>query len=456
MRNVLILPCETRVREFDAKLLLACHAVGRGFDVIVGWKRSIDLNVLKLPQGIYVGKSVTNRNLLMFRILRRLGHMLTAWDEEGLVYASAEVYQQTKVGVEALNEPRCLFAWGEANAAAWRSVDGFAGTPIVTAGNPRVDLLRPELRGYFSGQAAALRAEHGDFVLINTNFSRLNHFFESQSRQRKLLEEGGDAITDDADPRLGWAAHKAALFEAFKEMVPVLARRFPDATIVVRPHPSENAGVWLDISADFANVRVIHAGNIAAWLHAAKVTIHNGCTTAVESYLLDRPAIAYQPVSSPEYDHYLPNGLSIEAVDLQSLEDHVAAALAGDTTVCPIQAAERERLARDHIASRGDVPACELILDGLAPYRRQTPHKPALSKRLAGVAAAEGRALFKRMAALVPNNPNHVAYQRHMFPPIGAAEVRSIVAQFGGLLGRFEDIRVTPWQENAFRLTARR
>lgn len=456
MRNVLILPCETRVREFDAKLLLACHAVERGFDAIVGWKRSIDLNVLGLPGGIYVGKSVTNRNLLMFRILRRLGHMLTAWDEEGLVYASTDVYQRTKVGVEALNEPRCLFAWGEANAEAWRSVDGFAGTRIVVAGNPRADLLRPELRGYFGDQVAALRAEHGNFVLINTNFSRLNHFYASQSRQRKLLEDGGDIITDDADPRLGWAAHKAALFEAFKDMVPALARRFPDATIVVRPHPSENAQVWLDISADCSNVRVIHAGNIAAWLQAARVTIHNGCTTAVESYLLDRPAIAYQPVLSPEYDHYLPNGLSIPAVDLQGLADQVAASLAGGSTCCPTQEAERERLAREHIASRGRAPACDLILDGLEAYRRHTPHKPAITKRLAGVAAAEGRALFKRMAALIPNNPNHVAYQRHMFPPIGAAEVRAIVARFGRLLGRFEDIRVTPWQDNAFRLTRRR
>ncbi|MCC5886579.1 MAG: hypothetical protein JJT88_09105 [Gammaproteobacteria bacterium] len=455
MRNVLILPCETRVREFDAKLLLACHAVERGYDVIVGWKRSIDLNVLRLPLGIYVGKSVTNRNLLMFRILRRLGHMLTAWDEEGLVYASTDVYQRTKVGVEALNEPRCLFAWGEANAEAWRSVDGFAGTPIVKAGNPRVDLLRPELRGYFSEQAAALRAEHGDFVLINTNFSRLNHYYESQSRQRKLLEDGGDAIADDADPRLGWAAHKAALFEAFKAMVPALARRFPQATIVVRPHPSENAQIWLDVSADCGNVRVIHAGNIAAWLQAARVTIHNGCTTAVESFLLDRPAIAYQPVASDEYDHYLPNGLSIQATDGHELEAHVARALAGELASCPEHEAGREALARAHIESRGGAPACELILDGLAPYRRHTPHKPAIAKRLAGVAAAEGRALFKRTAALFPNNPNHVAYQRHMFPSIGAAEVKATVARFGRLLGRFENIRVTPWEENAFRLTVR-
>lgn len=454
MRDVLILPCETRVRELDAKLLLGCHAVERGYDVIVGWKRMIDLNALRLPRGIYVGKSVTNRNLLLYRIMRRLGHVLTAWDEEGLVYASRDVYHRTKVGLEALNEPECLFAWGEANADAWRSFPGYGGAPIIAAGNPRSDLLRPELRDVFHDQVHALRAEHGRFVLVNTNFSRLNHYYAWQSRQRKLLEDGGGRITEDSDPRLGWAAHKAALFEAFLQMVPVLAKRFPDTRIVVRPHPSENAGAWIDAAAGCPNVRVVHAGNVAAWLQAAAVTIHNGCTTAVESFLLGRTAIAFQPVTSAAYDHFLPNGLSIPAPDLDTLGDQVEAGLGSEAGLCDGAHARREALAREHIASYDGPPACERILDGLETWRGRAPLATGFGNRIAGVAAAEGRALFKRIAGLIPHNPNHIAYLRHMFPPVSTAEVAATIRSYGTLLGRFQNVRVSPWRENVFRLSA--
>ncbi len=34
--DVLVIPCETQAREFDAKLLLACFAAERGHAVVVG------------------------------------------------------------------------------------------------------------------------------------------------------------------------------------------------------------------------------------------------------------------------------------------------------------------------------------------------------------------------------------------------------------------------------------
>ncbi len=454
MRDVLILPCETRVRELDAKLLLGCHAAERGYDVIVGWKRAIDLAARRLPRGIYVGKSVTDRNMLVYRMMLGLGHLLVAWDEEGLVYASTDVYHRTKVGARALNAPDLLFAWGEANADAWRSYPDYGGPPILATGNPRTDLLRPDLRGYFSEQADALRAAHGDFILVNTNFSRLNHYYAWQSRQRKLIEDGGGAITGESDPRLGWASHKAALFEAFLAMVPALAKRFPDTTLVVRPHPSENAQAWLDAAADCTNVRVVHEGNVAAWLTAARATIHNGCTTAVESFLLGNTALAYQPVTSKAYDHFLPNGLSIPAPDLATLGDRVADALAGHVPGRDEGLAQRLALARHHIASFEGPSACERILDGLESRRGHAAGALSPARRLSGALLAEGRAVLKRGAGLIPHNPNHSAYLRHMFPPLNVTDVDATVRRYGQLLGRFECVKAEAWGSNVFRLTA--
>ena len=50
-----------------------------------------------------------------------------------------------------------LTTWGEDNARAFRAFRGYGKTPIRTTGNPRIDLLRPELREYYRPEANAIR-----------------------------------------------------------------------------------------------------------------------------------------------------------------------------------------------------------------------------------------------------------------------------------------------------------
>lgn len=452
-RPHLILPCETRHREFEAKLLLAAHAAERGWDVTVGAKKALDRRLARLPRGVYVGKSVTARNIVLYNLLQRLGHSVTAWDEEGLVYASPEVYHATKVGPGVLDIPERLFAWGEANAAAWRSYPDYAGTPIAVTGNPRADLLRPELRGYFADEAAALRQRYGAFILVNTNFSRLNHFNPGESRQRHLIEDGGARIVSEDDPRLGLARHKEALFDAFKAMVPALARRFPGHRLVLRPHPSESPEIWQRLLADCPNAAVVYEGNAAAWLLAAEAMVHNGCTTAVESFLLDRPAIAYRPVVSAAFDHPLPNGLSLEAHDHETLFAQVAAMLDDGPARRAAALTERAALAAAHVASIEGLPACERLLDALEPMRA-APGATGPMRRASGIVLAEANALLKALQARRDGHRNSATYLAHMFPPADRAEVDGYLARFGALLGRFGGLRTTDLGQSVFQVSA--
>jgi surface carbohydrate biosynthesis protein len=452
----LILPSETRAREFDAKLLLACHAAEQGMQAIVGAKKAIDQRAASLPRGIYVGKSLTNRNLIIFRMLRRMGFTVTAWDEEGLVWATPELYRTTKIGAEALNEPVCLFAWGEANANAWREHPEFGGAPIHATGNPRADLLRPELQGYFADNVERLRNQYGDFILINTNFSRLNHYYPGQSRQRKLLQDGGEVIRSNDDPRLGLAAHKKQLFESFLHMLPALAKQFPETNIVLRPHPSENHEIWRQIISDFSNVHVVHQGNVVPWLLAARTTIHNGCTTAVESYLLGRITLAYMPVISEAYDHPLPNGLSIQAYNEQTLFDRVAQTLGHGLQMDTDAVQQTEALARHHVASYNTTASCETITNILADLSRDSDtESPTLVERALGQVTARSRGLVKRIESNLPMHPNNNRYLRHLFPPLTCENVEQQIDRFGSLLNRFRRLNVQELGPNVFMVRSR-
>jgi surface carbohydrate biosynthesis protein len=452
----LTIPCETQAREFDAKLLLACFAAERGYRVVVGSKKAINVRAGSLPPSIYLSKSLTSRNFLMYELLERLGHTLVCGDEEGLVYSSTESYLHHKVAALTFRKADALLAWGSENARIWREFDAFHGAPIYETGNARVDLLRPEMRSLFDRPVADLRSRFGKFVLINTNFSRLNHYFPGQSRQANKLREAAPDVDVNQYLDLGLAAHKAALFNHFQEMVPAVARACPEHTIVIRPHPSEKSETWSRIAADCANVEVVHEGNVVPWILASELLIHNGCTTAIEAYVLGKTAIAFQPKTSEDFDLHLPNLLSTRAFDLDSLLDLTTTHLSGGLTQDPAEVARMQQLITRYVASVSGPFACERILDALQNFADEGGIAKELdtTRRTLARAAAMLRGAVQRCEAHIPGHHNNAKYLRHMFPGATLADVSSRIATYGSILGRFDQVRARSVCENVFELTA--
>jgi len=371
-------------------------------------------------------------------------------DEEALVYASPDSYLHHKVAAPTLCKARALLAWGPQNEQLWRNFPGYGGAPIHVTGNARMDLLRPEMRPLFEGEAQRLRERFGPFVLINTNFSRLNHYFPGQSRQRHALESGPPGGVGDLGR--GLAAHKSKLYECFLEMVPAVARACPEHTIVVRPHPSEKQETWRELTRDCPNVQVVHEGNVVPWLIASEALVHNGCQTSVEAYLLGATSIAYQPVTSEDFDLQLPNLLSHRAFDLEALVQLVRAQLDGSLRKDPSEAAKQEELIDQYVAARSGPFACERVVAALEAFAETGPAtepRPAPERALAwGV--ANGRGLLQRVEAYWPGHHNNRVFLQHMFPGATVDEVRARISSYGELLGRFGAVRVHERNPNVF------
>jgi surface carbohydrate biosynthesis protein len=222
--------------------------------------------------------------------MRNLGHEIMTWDEEALVHLPPDTYYSRRLSPVAIRYISHLFAWGEDNAELWRQYPHLpAGMPIHVTGNPRSDMLRPELRSFYEPEADALRQEHGKFILVNTNFNHVNAFYPAQNLFRPVKGEGEKpqfgkaAIGMSREYAEGLRNHKLDILRAFKELIPVLDQEFPDHTIIVRPHPTENFQVYQDIANQCQRVTVTNEGNVVPWIMATEVVIHNGCTTGVEA-----------------------------------------------------------------------------------------------------------------------------------------------------------------------------
>lgn len=59
--------------------------------------------------------------------------------------------------------------------------------------------------------------------------------------------------------------------------------------VIVRPHPSENIEIWKKYTKNYSKkIKIIRSGNVLSWILAAKLLIHNGCTTAIEALFLKK------------------------------------------------------------------------------------------------------------------------------------------------------------------------
>lgn len=445
----LIVPVEQQAREFDAKLLFACVAAERGFVVILGSRAILHRRVASLPRGIYVAKSLRGLSRRMFRILTDLGHAIVAWEEEGLVHLPAEQYYAIRLAPETVRAIWSFFAWGPANAELFQKYPYYDGTPVYATGNPRIDVLRPEIRGYFAKEAEQLRQRFGRFLLINSNFASLNHYLPGENFVQRMEEVAPEGHGDDYKD--GYSRHFFALYDRFREMVPGLSRAFPKHTIVIRPHPVENHDAWLEIARHHPSLRVLHEGSVVPWLLAAEALIHNGCTTAVEAFVLGVPAIAYQPVRS-EFDYELPSRLSEQTSDPSELYIAVENVLAGKSD--PNRDAERWAIAREHMAALDGPLASDRIVDVLEELAPKLPmgRSPNRLRATAARVRAGVRASVKRMRSVLPDHRNSSRYLRHRFPGLSVEEVARRVGGFGAVTGRFDRLEVRLRERDIFEI----
>jgi len=463
-RPVLIVPVESQVRELDAKLLFSCCASERGYPVILGSRAYVHFEIDRMARGIYVAKSMRRISDLMFSLIRKLGHDIVAWEEEALVHPPADVFYPLRLSPNTLRHVSHLFAWGPDNEALMR---GYPGLPehlqIHVSGNPRGDMLRHELAPYFEAQVRKLRDSHGRFILVNTNFTDVNPYLPgiglfapstAPGKPRRPGQAGKGMPRSFAE---GLEAHKQHILDDFLAMIPALEQAFPGMTIVVRPHPSEEHRVYHELAARCSRVVVNNEGNVLPWLLASELLVHNGCTTAAEAYAMGVPAVAYLKTFDERYDiefQGMPNQLSQQCFGLDELiaaSRHVLDGNAADEPEDPV----KEALMDSYLAARTGRLASERILDILD----QQYHRPGALPPPSAAGRLQAKLMTRVKAALTRLNmqrpgPNRQAYHDHRFPPITAAQLEEKIRRMGGVLKRFDKVRVRQHSEHIFDISS--
>jgi len=311
----LYLPIEIAARELDSKLFIAHFAVKLGLEVVLGQKWLMQDNIADMPAGFWIFKTLTPGDSRYMEEARALGNQIGAIDEEmpGLGENAGGLRWVSRKALDACDLVFCL---GEIHRGALLTRYPEHQTKYRVVGNPRWDLLRPELRSFYEPEASALRREYGKFILINTNIGLMNSAKNTPDEVVKTLERHGKVNLSLPEDRA--FVENLRLFESSNlagclDLLPLIADAFPDYRIVLRPHPTERIETYHEVMAKMPRAVLATSSTAAPWILAAEALVHTSCTTGTEAFALGKPSITYQTVDSPLLANYLSNRLNFIA-----------------------------------------------------------------------------------------------------------------------------------------------
>lgn len=452
----LVIPIELQIRELDAKLLLACLAATRGFNVFLGNQFDIHLEIGNLPVGTYLAKDITPQRFKVLSFIKSFGFRIFGWDEEVLVYYSQELYRKRRIYKPSMALFDGLFAWGNDSAAIW-NIDNDTNVPVYITGNPRADLLSPIFQEFFDSDCHEIKKKYGNFILFNSNFGSVNAF---SPLHKKMPIPGEKAIltrTNKKNYIADLAIYKNILFKNFLEVIPFIAKNMPHQSIVVRPHPAESHEPWLKISKEHKNVHVVQEGNIINWLKACQVVLHNGCTTAIEASILGIPAVSYQPIRDRRFDPELPNKLSLTIDNQKALVDLLSQILKkSDNTTQHILETLRynnRQIIEPYISNLGaDSLASEMILSKIQHHLvHQKKLPPSIFVKISGMIRYYWRKRKKLAAAQNYKSKLSPSIRQNDFPEISINKIKEKIYLLSKSLdGRFDHLTIKKFKDNIF------
>lgn len=309
-----IIRMEIHKREFESKLLIAYMLAKLGYGVV--FKHDISRYHSLFPRGLYLINSAYKSMVDQISPLKKVGNSIYFLDEEALVIRSEKEYCRRifKGNLELFDKVLCV---GKHHYNVLRKQTDVEPAKLEVTGNPRLNLLSKKFESIDALEVTKIKERFSDYVLIVSNFGTVNlHGSKTDADSRyndklRVFEtQGLIKSAEDINDFRNRFDHYETIFQKFISLVETIGSELPEVQLVIRPHPAEDHKIWNLISAKFENVSCVYEGEVKNWIAASSLVIQNGCTSAIESLLLNVPCISYRPIINDDYDQKLPHQVS--------------------------------------------------------------------------------------------------------------------------------------------------
>ena len=320
MSNRIYSVIENKKRELDSRIFFALLMNEKGFTVGFGKKQNLYQYSKYLGNGLFMLKSLGERNLQTIINLKKNGHLVSSWDEEGFVTFD-EKFTKLRNNVNCLKEIEYLYAWGSKQKKVLQNFLPEFKEKIVSSGHPRFDILKKKYRSFFEYEKNKIINQYGKFVLITTRFPMGN---SSIAEIRSKIKKPSEFAIKDTN-------FQQKTMKVFVEFLKVVSKKFPEIKVILRPHPGENISIWRDICQDFENIKVVYDHqNTCSWILASQYIISTNCHTSMEAYLLGKQSINFAPIENKEVEFEIFKKVSHNISKLDDLVNSFSNSLKND------------------------------------------------------------------------------------------------------------------------------
>ena len=127
-------------------------------------------NLEKFRPGVVFFKGVNKMQFSWMRRAKRAGHKTVAIDEE-VTAISNDRFVLKEVHESQVPHVDKIFRQGPFQYETISTRYPDVTPKLSVTGNARWDMLRPQFRNFHDADVAAIRKQHGRFILVNTNFA---------------------------------------------------------------------------------------------------------------------------------------------------------------------------------------------------------------------------------------------------------------------------------------------
>lgn len=261
----------------------------------------------------------------------------------------------------------CYLAWSKDVADFLIHNDLFTPEQIKVTGAPRTDLLTPQYRPASKSMSEYASGYKSPVVMINASFPMANPAFLTLDQEIELMVKTFHYRREYVE---GFAKAQTRGLRGITRLANDLARTFPEATFIVRPHPFEGMAAYRFTLDELPNLILRKQGTVEGWLLRASCLIQLGSSTAVESAVLGVPS--FTPTWLPLHAPVPVSTLASEEVgSIDELKDKLRQIFASGYHPSPAKQADITkaiRMAYGEIDGRAHERAADAIMQTIAEH----------------------------------------------------------------------------------------
>lgn len=290
--KTIYIPIEITNRELNVFLVFASEAIKRNFRILLGSKESIFfyLKNKTTKSGIFLYKGGLEKNLCELVNAKCEKHVVSDQEIGPITNDNLRNKIKNRFYDNTLNYIDHYYcADKKIYTVIKKNFKNKTKCKVLTSGWPRAEIWKNKYNKIFNEEEKYIKKKYNSFNFFSSNFLclDLNELKIYKKKYNRIQKKRYISLKSEIKKRVSFYNE----FLLFKKFLKIYDATKGIKKLVIRPHPSENINIWLELAKGFKNIYVDYKYDIHPWIINSDNILHRGCTSAFHAKISGKKVI---------------------------------------------------------------------------------------------------------------------------------------------------------------------